>query len=740
MLNRISFIVAVALISCSEPSDVSNNSMADSTNSNTILSTSEQELASRKITAPDAKIVPHTIDIHGKSLSDDYFWMRLSDEQKEASTPDDQTQDVLDYLNAENDYKEAALAPTKEFQIKLYDEIVGRIVKDDESVPVFYRGYWYYSRFEEGKEYAFHCRKKDTMDGEEEILLDEPALAQGHSYFAVGGSSVSPDNKLLVYGIDTVSRRQYTLRVKNLATGVVFEDVIPETTGGAVWANDNKTFFYTKKDPVTLRSYRIYKHILGTDASEDVVVYEETDDTFNVGVGKSKSERFIMIGSHSTLSSETRYIDANKPDSEWTVISPREDDHEYHVSHFGDHFYIQTNADAKNFKLVKTAIETPSRENWEDVIPHRDDVLFEGTEIFEKYLVIEERKEGLTAIRIKSWGGEEDYYLEFNDPAYMTYVGTNPDFTAEKLRFGYTSLTTPHTTYEHSFSDKSRTQLKQQKVLGGEFDTANYVSERIMVEARDGAKVPVSIVYHKDTELNGSSPLLLYAYGSYGYSMDPGFSTTRLSLLDRGFIYAMAHIRGGSEMGRHWYEDGKLFKKMNTFNDFIDCGKHLVANNYTSPDHLYAMGGSAGGLLMGAVMNLEPELFNGIVAAVPFVDVINTMLDESIPLTTGEFDEWGNPKKADYFDYIMKYSPYDNVAELKYPHTLITTGYWDSQVQYWEPAKWIAKLRDHKQDDHLILMHCNMETGHGGASGRFARFKETAMEYAFIFMLEGIEE
>ena len=737
MLNRIYIVSALALFSCSTQSDNQNNTMADSSKN---FITSEQLLAKQDVIAPDAKVIPHVTEIHNLELNDDYFWMRLSDAQKEAKTPDDQTQDVLDYLNAENDYKESALAPTKDFQSELFDEIVGRIVKDDESVPVFYRGYWYYSRYEEGKEYAFNCRKKDSLDNPEEILLDGPQLAEGHSYFAIGGSSISPNNNIIVYGIDTVSRRQYTLRFKDLTTGVVFEDEIPETTGGAVWANDNKTIFYTKKDPVTLRSYRILKHILGTDLSEDVVVYEETDDTFNIGVGKSKSERFIMIGANSTLSSETRYIDADKPNSEWTVIQERQDNHEYGVSHYGDHFYIQTNAEAKNFKLVKTSIETPSREHWVDVIPHRDDVLFEGTEIFEDFLVIEERKEGLTNIRVKSWDDSEDYYLEFNDPAYMAYVGTNPEFKSTTLRFGYTSLTTPNTTYEHSFDDKSRTQLKQQKVLGGDFDPANYASERIMVEARDGAQVPVSIVYRKGVKMDGSNPLLLYAYGSYGYSMDPGFSSTRLSLLDRGFVYAMAHIRGGSEMGRNWYEDGKLFKKMNTFNDFIDCGKHLVANNYTSPDHLYAMGGSAGGLLMGAVMNLEPELFNGIVAAVPFVDVINTMLDESIPLTTGEFDEWGNPKDKAYFDYMMSYSPYDNISKLNYPHTLITTGYWDSQVQYWEPAKWIAKLRDQKQDDNLLIMHCNMETGHGGASGRFARFKETAMEYAFLFMLEGIDK
>ena len=735
-LTQISIVAALALFSCTSTGDNNKSSM-----SNNNYVTSEEKLTALDISAPDAKIVPYSQEIHGMDLEDDYFWMRLSDEEKEADKPSEKTQDVLDYLNSENDYKEKVLSPTEKFQTELFDEIVGRIVKDDESVPVFYREYWYYTRYQDGKEYAYNCRKKGNMEAVEEVLLDGPKLAEGHNYFAIGGSSVSPNNKLIVYGIDTVSRRQYTLRVKDLTTGVVLDDEIPETTGGAVWANDNKTLFYTKKDAITLRSYRILKHVLGTSVSEDVVVYEETDETFSVGIGKTKSEEYIMIGSHSTLSSDVRYIHADKPNSEFNVIQKREADHEYRVSHYLDSFYITTNADgAKNFKLVKTSINTPSRSNWVDVIPHRDDVLFEGIEIFEKYLVLEERRDGLTSIRVKSWDKTEDYYLEFNDPAYMTYIGSNPNFKADKLRFGYTSLTTPNTTYEHAFKDKSRAQLKQQKVLGGDFDVANYTSERIMVESRDGVKIPVSIVYRKDVVLNGSNPLLLYAYGSYGYSMDPGFSSTRLSLLDRGFVYAMAHIRGGSEMGRHWYEDGKLFKKMNTFNDYIDCGKHLVENNYTSSEHMYAMGGSAGGLLMGAVMNLEPELFNGVVAAVPFVDVINTMLDETIPLTTGEFDEWGNPKKKDYFDYIMSYSPYDNVAELNYPNTLITTGYWDSQVQYWEPAKWIAKLRDHKQGDNIIIMHCNMETGHGGASGRFARYKETAMEYAFLFMLEGIEK
>lgn len=725
MFKRFMYIVAgLALASCSAPENQENSKM------------SSKDLPA----APDAEKQSHITEIHGLKLEDPYFWMRLSDEQKNAETPDEQTQKVLDYLNAENKYKEQALASTEEFQTKLYDEIVGRIVKDDESVPVFFNGYWYYSRFEEGKEYAYNCRKKGTMSAEEEIMLNQPQLADGHSYFAIGGSSVSPNNEMIVYGVDTVSRREYTLNFKNLSTGEMLEDKIDKTSGGAVWANDNKTVFYTKKDPQTLRQNRVYKHIIGTPESEDVLVFEETDETFYCWVTKSKSQEYIMIGSGATLSTEIRFLSADTPDGEWTIVHPREMDHEYSVSHYGDHFYINTNKDAKNFKLMKAPVSDTRIENWVDVIPHREDVLFEGVEIFSSHLVVEERIEGLTQIRIKSWDGNEDYYLEFNDPAFLAGVSSNLDFDAEKLRFGYTSLTTPYTTYEHKFSDRSRTTLKQQKVLGGKFDAANYTSERIMVEARDGAKVPVSIVYRKDTELNGESPLLLYAYGSYGSSMDPYFSSTRLSLLDRGFVYAIAHIRGGQEMGRHWYEDGKLFNKMNTFTDYIDCGEYLVENGYTSPDHMYAMGGSAGGLLMGAVMNMSPGLFNGVIAAVPFVDVINTMLDETIPLTTFEFDEWGNPKDKDYFDYIMKYSPYDNVQAMDYPNTLITTGYWDSQVQYWEPAKWIAKLRDEKTDDNLLIMHCNMETGHGGASGRFARFKETAMEYAFMFMLEGIEE
>lgn len=696
--------------------------------------------ASELPTPPDAAKKPHITDIHGLQLHDDYFWMRLSDEQKEAKEPDAQTAEVVAYLEAENSYKKEVMAPTEAFQTKIYEEIVGRIKKDDESVPVLDKGYWYYSRYEEGKEYPYSCRKKGSMDAEEEVMLDQPAMAEGHTYFAVGGRSVSPDNNLLVYGVDTVSRRQYTLYVKDLRTGEIFEDRIPETTGGATWANDNKTLFYTKKDPVTLRSFQIYKHVLGTDVSEDVLVFEEKDETFSCGVGKTKSEAFLVIGTSTTVSTEWHYLDANTPDGEWKVIQPRERDLEYSVSHYGDHFYIVTNRNAKNFKLVKTPVNATTYGNWEDVLPHRDDVLLEGIEIFNDWLVVQERQEGLNRIRIKRWDGTSDEYIPFNDPAYTAYVGANPDFNAGRLRYSYTSLTTPNSVLEYDFDTSEITTLKQQEVLGGTFDPANYVSERMMVEARDGVKVPVSIVYRKGVERTGDNPFLLYAYGSYGASMDAYFSVARLSLLDRGFVYAIAHIRGGSEMGRHWYEDGKLFNKMNTFTDYIDCGKAMVAEGFTSPDHLYAMGGSAGGLLMGAVMNLEPGLFNGVIAGVPFVDVINTMLDESIPLTTFEFDEWGNPKNKEYFDYMMTYSPYDNVAAKAYPHVLITTGYWDSQVQYWEPAKWIAKLRDLKTDDNLLIMDCNMETGHGGASGRFERIKEVALEYAFMFMLEDIHE
>lgn len=677
---------------------------------------------------------------HGNTRTDNYFWMRLSDEQKEAKTPDAQTQDVLDYLNAENDYLKKTMAHTEGLQKTLFDEITGRIKQDDETVPVSENGYSYYNRFEKGADYPFVCRKKDVKGAAEEIMLNGPEMGKDQSYFSIGGATVSMNNQYLAYGVDLVSRREYTLYFKDLTTGKLLADKIDNTTGGAIWANDNKTVFYTKKDPVTLRSSYIYKHILGTDQSKDVLVYEEKDETFSCAVYKSKSNDFIMIGSWQTLSSEIRYIDANAPNGKWTVVLPRERNHEYSVEHFGNDFYITTNKDAKNFKLVKTPIKKTAIANWTEVIPHRDDVLLEGIEIFKNFLVISERKSGLNAIRVIEWKTKKEHYIPFGDPAYMAYTHSNPEFDTETLRYSYTSMTTPSTVYDYDMRSGKQIEMKRQEVMDPNFSADNYVCERIYATARDGSKVPMSIVYKKGTKKDGTAPLLLYGYGSYGYSIDPSFSSVRLSLLDRGFIYVIAHIRGSQTLGRQWYEDGKLLKKMNTFNDFIDCGKWLIENKYTSSEHMYAQGGSAGGLLMGGIINMAPTLWNGVIAAVPFVDVISTMWDESIPLTTGEFDEWGNPKDKEYYEYMLSYSPYDNIQAKAYPNLLITTGYWDSQVQYWEPAKWIAKLREMKTDDHQLMMHCNMAVGHGGASGRFERYKEVALEYAFLLNLEGITE
>ncbi|MCJ8289287.1 MAG: S9 family peptidase [Crocinitomicaceae bacterium] len=690
------------------------------------------------IQAPQAKKIEKTITTHGDSRVDNYFWMRLSDEQKEAETPDAQTKDVLDYLNAENDYLEQVMKPTEGLQETLYEEIVGRIKQDDQSVPVKVNGYLYYSRFEEGQDYPLMCRKKGDKNGLEEVLLNMPEMAKDQSYFSVGGQSISENNQLLAYSVDLVSRRQYTIHFKNLVTGELYSDEIQNTTGGITWANDNKTVFYTKQDPVTLRSNQIYKHVLGTPVDQDVLVYEEADETFGCSVYKTKSRKFIIIACYQTLSTEYRFLDADDPNGTWKIFQERERDLEYSIDHFGDNFYVTTNLDAKNFRLMKTPLDKTEKSNWTEVIGHREDVYLEDIDIFKNQLVVTERKNGLIELRIIKWADKSEYYIEFNDPAYTAYTFSNPEFDTDILRFGYTSLTTPQTTYDYNMNSKAKEMLKQQEVLGGKFSPDNYTSERIMVTARDGAQVPVSIVYKKGFKRDGNAPILLYAYGSYGYSMDPTFSSIRLSLLDRGFAFAIAHIRGGQEMGRDWYENGKLLKKKNTFYDFIDCGKYLVENKYTSSDHLYAQGGSAGGLLMGAISNMAPELWNGVIAQVPFVDVVSTMLDESIPLTTGEFDEWGNPKEKVYYDYIKSYSPYDNIEKKDYPNLLITTGYWDSQVQYWEPAKWIAKLRELKTNDNQLLMRCNMDVGHGGASGRFKRYREVAIDYAFLLQLEEI--
>ncbi len=690
---------------------------------------------------PIAPKKPTRLEKHNDLRVDPYFWMRLSDDQKNAPVKDPETQEVIDYLNAENAYYEAVTGYTQQLKDLLFEEMKGRIKEDDASVPYKKNGYYYITRYEKGQQYPIFSRKKQHLAAEEEILFNVNEEAKGYDYFQLGGLNVSPDNNLVVFGTDTVSRRQYFLRIKNLETGKLYKDIIDNTTGGSVWANDNKTIFYTKKDPVTLRSYKIFKHVLGTPASEDVEVYHEQDETFGTYVTKSKSNAYIVIGSYSTVSTEYRILDANTPDGALRLFQPRERDLEYSIAHYEDHFYVLTNKDsADNFKLMRTPVHATTKAHWEEVIAHREDTLLEDFKIYKDFLVLEERTEGLYKIRIKRWDGKEDYYLPFDEETYSASAYENTDFDSNILRYSYNSMTTPNSVIDFNMVDHTKIVQKEQEVLGGTFDKHNYKSERIWVTARDGKKVALSIVYHKDTTLSAETPILQYAYGSYGYTIPDGFSTSRLSLLDRGFVYALAHVRGSQYLGRSWYEDGKMLKKKNTFTDFIDCSNYLIEHGFTSAKHLYAMGGSAGGLLMGAIVNMNPELYHGIVAAVPFVDVISTMLDESIPLTTGEYDEWGNPNDKIYYDYIKSYSPYDNVVAQDYPNMYVTTGFHDSQVQYWEPAKWVAKLRDLKTDTNVLLLDINMEAGHGGASGRFDALKETAKDFAFLLALEDILE
>ncbi len=689
----------------------------------------------KNIQAPVAEKNPTILTKHGDVRIDNYYWMKLSDEQKMAETPDEHTAKVVAYLEAENKYRDQMTSHLQGFQETLFEEIKARIKQDDASVPYKSNGYYYITRYETDQEYPIYARKKDSLDNPEEIMLNMNVLAKPYSYYKISARKVSTDNKILAYGEDTVSRRQYTLRFKNLETGEMLSDNITNTTGTAIWANDNQTIFYTRKDE-SLRSYKIFKHILGTDESADVEVFHEEDDTFNAFVYKTKSDKFIVIGSWATLSQELYTIPADQPNNELTLFQKRERNLEYSISHYGDTWYIRTNKDhAKNFKVMTTGENATDKENWKDLIQHRDDVYVEGLELFTNYMVINERIEGISKMRIMPWNGE-DHYIDFGEAAYTSSPGVNMEFDTEILRIGFTSMTTPSTVYDYNMKSRSLKLMKQQEVIG-DFKPNQYESERIMVEARDGARVPVSVVYKKGYKKNGTQPLLLYAYGSYGYSIDPYFSSVRLSLLDRGFGYAIAHIRGGQEMGRDWYENGKFLKKMNTFTDFIDVGDYLVNNKYAAKNHLYAMGGSAGGMLMGGIANMRPDLWNGIVAAVPFVDVVTTMLDDTIPLTTGEYDEWGNPNDEIYYRYMKSYSPIDNVEAKDYPSILITTGYHDSQVQYWEPAKWIAKLRDLKTDNNPLMMYCNMDTGHGGASGRFQKYKEVAMEYAYLLDLAG---
>ncbi|NNK76267.1 MAG: S9 family peptidase [Maribacter sp.] len=677
--------------------------------------------------APVAKKVPKELTIHNDSRIDDYYWMN-----------DRENSEVIAHLEKENDYYNTITAHTKDFQASLFQEMKARIKEDDSSVPYEQNGYWYVTRYETGKEYPIYSRHKGSLEAPEEIIFNCNEMAEGHEFFNLGGIAISPDNTLASFGVDTVSRRKYTIQIKNLVTGEIYSDRIENSTGGSVWANDNKTLFYSKKDPVTLRSNKIYKHSLETSAEEDKMVYHEQDETFGTYVYKSKSKKYIIIGCYSTLTSEFHILSADTPEAEFKVFSPRERGLEYSISHYGDSFYVLTNKDgAKNFKLMKVASGSTASEKWEEFIPHREDVLLEDIDIFKDYYVLSERENGLNRIKISRWDKKDSYYLPFKSETYTAYVSRNPEFETDTLRYTYNSMTTPSSVIDFNMKNKDQVIKKEQQVLGGMFKKENYRSERIWAIARDGVKVPMSIVYHKDTKLNADTPVLQYAYGSYGSTIDPYFSTVRLSLLDRGFVFALAHVRGGQYLGRQWYEDGKLLKKKNTFTDFIDCSKHLIENGYTSGDHLYAMGGSAGGLLMGAVVNMAPELYNGVIAAVPFVDVVTTMLDDSIPLTTGEYDEWGSPKDKKYYDYMKSYSPYDNVISMDFPNLLVTTGLHDSQVQYFEPAKWVAKIREVKTDTNLLLFDINMDAGHGGASGRFESLKEVAQEYAFLLDLEG---
>ncbi|MDT0555083.1 S9 family peptidase [Patiriisocius hiemis] len=682
------------------------------------------------IQPPLAEKIAKNLEKHGDVRVDNYYWLN------EKENPE-----VIDYLERENDYYEKMTAHTTNFQKDLFEEMKSRIKEDDSSVPYFYNGYYYITRYETGKDYPIYTRKKESLDAKEEILFNVNEMAEGHSFYNLNGINVSPDNKWVAYGVDTVSRRKYTIYIKNLETGEVLPQSIATTTGGSTWANDNKTLFYTRKDEQTLRSNQIFKHKRGENPENDALIFTEEDETFGTYVYKTKSRKFLVIGSYSTLSNEFQVLDADTPDGEFSVFQKRERGLEYTISHFGNDFYIVTNKDeATNFKLMKTPQSKTSKENWTEVIAHRDDVLLEDVDIFKEYLVVSERNNGLNKIHIMSWDKTQDYYLPFDSETYTAYTTQNIEFDTKVLRYGYNGLTTPASVIDFNMETKEKKVKKEVEVLGGEFDKNNYESKRVWATATDGTKIPISLVYRKGIKLDGSNPLFQYAYGSYGSTIDPYFSTVRLSLLDRGFIYAITHVRGGEYLGRKWYEDGKLLKKKNTFTDFIDASKYLIEEGYTSSDHLYASGGSAGGLLMGAVSNMAPELYNGIIAAVPFVDVITTMLDDSIPLTTGEYDEWGNPNDPEYYNYIKSYSPYDNVESKNYPNMFVTTGYHDSQVQYWEPAKWVAKLRELKTDENLLLFHTNMEAGHGGASGRFEALKEVAMDYAFIFDLEGIKE
>lgn len=685
----------------------------------------------QNIKEPIAKIIPKELVKHNDVRIDNYYWLN-----------ERENNEVISYLEEENTYYNDMTAHTKDFQKNLFEEMKARIKEDDTSVPYFNNGYWYLTRFEKGKDYPIYTRKKGSLQANEEVLFDCNELANGHSYFQLGGLNISDDNKYAAFGVDTVSRREYIIQIKNLETGEILPEKIEKTTGGSTWAADNKSLFYTRKDEQTLRSNRIFKHLLNEDVINDELIFTENDETFSTYVYRSKSKKYLIIGSESTMTSEYQILEAAKPEEKFKLFQKRTRGLEYSVSHYNDNFYVVTNKDdATNFKLMITPENKTTKDAWKDLIPHREDVLLEGIDIFKDYLVVSERFNGLSHIKIQPWNNAEAaYYLPFESETFSAYTTTNIDFDTEILRYGYQSLATPSSIIDFNMRTKEKTVKKEQEVLGGAFDKNNYTEERVWAPAADGTKIPISLVYRKELKKDGTNPLLQYAYGSYGSTMEPYFSTVRLSLLDRGFVYAIAHIRGGEDLGRDWYEDGKLLSKKNTFTDFIDCSKYLIEQKFTSPAHLYAEGGSAGGLLMGVVLNDAPELYNGVIAQVPFVDVVTTMLDDTIPLTTGEYDEWGNPNKKEYYEYMKSYSPYDNVKAQDYPNIYISTGLHDSQVQYWEPAKWIAKLRTMRTNKKQLFLDTNMEAGHGGASGRFESLKEVAKEFAFLLDLEGISK
>ncbi len=681
-------------------------------------------LTNSEIKPPIAKKRPHTLTMHGDTRIDNYYWLR------EKTNPE-----VIQYLHDENEYTQNILQHTEQFQKQLYDEMLGRIKETDLSVPEKIDEYYYYSRTEKGKQYSIYCRKQGTLDADEEVILDVNELAKGYEYLKLGVAEISPNHKLLAYSIDTDGSESYTLYIKDTVSNQLIGTPISDTYYSVEWGNDNKTVFYTKLDE-TKRPYKAYRHILGSDPAEDTLLHQETDPGFFVWLYKTRSNKFVMMSCENITMSEVRYVNADNPEEELRLFQPRQPDIEYTLDHHEDTFYIVTNENAKNFKLMATPVTTPEKSHWKEVIPHRPEIKLEGIDIFREHMVIYERRSGLKNLRVRNLRTDDIHDVEFSEPAYNIIPSDNPEYKTDILRFQYTSFITPMSVFDYNMNTRERELKKQTEVLGG-YEPDQYASERFFAAARDGTQIPVSMVYKKGMKQHGNNPTVLYGYGAYGISQDVNFSSNRLSLLDRGFIIAIAHIRGGGEMGRQWYEDGKFLKKKNTFNDFIDCAQHLFENNYTSPDKTVIYGGSAGGMLIGAVLNMRPDICRGAVANVPFVDVLTTMLDPSIPLTVIEYDEWGNPNEKEYYDYIKSYSPYDNVTGQEYPHILALAGLNDPRVQYWEPAKWTAKLRDTKTDGNLLLLKTDMGAGHGGASGRYDYLKDLALEYAFILEVAG---